>query len=106
MNLQEHIRKILREELINETKFFRRRIQPAEVASYFMLFAERVFLETSNYKQFRYELVLESLEHIMWQDYGMSWEDLPEQEEIDYINNVAEMYDEVIRAIYDRYYNR
>jgi isoaspartyl peptidase/L-asparaginase-like protein (Ntn-hydrolase superfamily) len=107
MNLQEQISRM--QEMmgvINETKFFRRRVQPVEVARYFMLFAEQVFFETDNYEQFRYELVLRSLEHIMWQEYEMSWEELPEQEEIDYVNNVAEMYDEVIRPIYDKYYNR
>ena len=39
----------------------------------------------------------------MWKKYNMGWEDLPEQEEIDYVNQVAEMYDDKIRNIYNKW---
>ena len=101
MNLQEQIRKVLREEL--KTKFFLRRVTPEEVANNFSSYDGQVFFETETYEQFRYELVLKSLEDIMWKKYNMGWEDLPEQEEIDYVNQVAEMYDDKIRNIYNKW---
>jgi hypothetical protein len=92
--------------VINETKFFRRRVTPEEVAKYFSVFDDDVFFTTDTYEQFRYELVLKSLEHIMWQEYNMGWDELPEQEEIDYVNQVAEMYDDILLSIYGKLYNR
>ena len=100
MNLQESIRRILREEL--KTKFFIRRVTPEEVARYFSSFDGQVFFETETYEDFKYQLVLKSLEEVMWQEYNMGWEDLPEQEEIDYVNQVAEMYDDKIRILYNK----
>ena len=98
--LQENIRKVLREEL--KTKFFLRRVTPEEVARYFSSFDGQVFFETETYEEFKYQLVLKSLEEVMWQEYKMGWEDLPEQEEIDYVNQVAEMYDDKIRRLYNK----
>ena len=98
--LQENIRKVLREEL--KTKFFLRRVTPEEVARYFSSFDGQVFFETETYEEFKYQLVLKSLEEVMWQEYKMGWEDLPEQEEIDYVNQVAEMYDDKIRILYNK----
>jgi hypothetical protein len=101
MNLQENIRRILREEL--KTKFFLRRVTPEEVAKNFSTFDVQVFFETETYEDFKYQLVLKSLEEVMWQEYKMGWEELPEQEEIDYVNQVAEMYDDKIRILYNRF---
>jgi hypothetical protein len=107
MNLQEQISRIQSMMgVINETKFFRRRVTPEEVAKYFSVFDDDVFFTTDTYEQFRYELVLKSLEHIMWQEYNMGWDELPEQEEIDYVNQVAEMYDDILLSIYGKLYNR
>jgi hypothetical protein len=101
MNLQEQIRKVLREEL--KTKFFLRRVTPEEVANNFSLYDGNVFFDTDGYEEFKYQLVLNSLEDVMWKKYNMGWEDLPEQEEIDYVNQVAEMYDDKIRNIYNKW---
>ena len=99
-NLQESIRRVLKEEL--KTKFFLRRVTPEEVARYFSSFDGQVFFETEIYEEFKYQLVLRSLEEVMWQEYSLGWEDLPEQEEIDYVNQVAEMYDDKIRILYNK----
>ena len=104
MNLQEQISRIQSMMgTVNETKFFKRRVTPEEVAKNFSSYDGQVFFETKTYEQFRYELVLKSLEDIMWQEYNMGWEELPEQEEIDYVNQVAEMYDDKIRNIYNKW---
>jgi hypothetical protein len=107
MNLQEQISRIHKMMgVINESKYFHRRVQPSEIRGEFNLFDDQVFYETNNYKQFKYELVLKSLEHIMWIEYNLSWDELPEQEEIDYVNKVADMYDHILRDLYDKNLNR
>ena len=52
MNLQESIKRILREEL-NESTFFRRRIDLDEVKWVLSINTEHVFHETSNFGQFK-----------------------------------------------------
>jgi len=104
MNLQEQISRIQSMMgTINETKFFKRRVTPEEVANNFSLYDGNVFFDTDSYEEFKYQLVLNSLEDVMWKKYNMGWEDLPEQEEIDYVNQVAEMYDDKIRNIYNKW---
>ena len=92
--------------VVNEIKFFRRRIQPSEIARYFSLIDEQVFYETNSYEQFKYELVLKSLEQIMWQEYNLGYEELPEQDEINYVNAVAEMYEDEIETLYRGFNDR
>jgi len=107
MNLQEQISRIHEMMgVINEHKYFLRRVQPSEIRREFNLFDDQVFYETDNYERFKYELVLKSLEHIMWIEYNLSWDELPEQEEIDYVNKVADMYDDVLRDLYNKNLNR
>jgi len=104
MNLQEQISRIQSMMgTVNETKFFKRRVTPEEVAKYFSVFDDDVFFTTDSYEEFRYQLVLKSLEHIMWMDYDLGWENLPSQEEIDYVNQVAEMYDDILLVLYNRW---
>ena len=87
--------------IISESTFFQRRVIPSEISKYFFGFAEQVFHDTNSYGQFKYELVLKSLEHIMWQEYNLGWEHLPEQDEIDYVNAVAEIYNDEIKSLYN-----
>ena len=87
--------------IISESTFFQRRVIPSEISKYFFGFAEQVFHDTNSYGQFKYELVLKSLEHIMWQEYNLGWEHLPEQDEIEYVNAVAEIYNDEIKSLYN-----
>ena len=103
MNLQESIRRILREELLNETKFFRRRINLDKVRELLPINAEQVYGETESYEQFKYELTLWAVETIMWNEYEMGWEDLPEQEEIDFVTNVSDILEDTIKRLYSIY---
>ena len=99
MNLQENIRRILREEL-NESLFFRRRINLDEVKERLSSYAQQVYYETNSYKQFKYELTLRAVESIMWDDYELGWEDLPEQEEIDFVTEVSDIFEDTIIHLY------
>ena len=100
MNLQESIRRILREVFLNETKFFRRRIKLDDVKRILPLNAEQVYYETENYGQFKYELTLRAVETIMYNEYELGWEDLPQQEEIDFVTDVSDMFEDIIIDLY------
>jgi hypothetical protein len=59
-----------------------------------------VFFETKSYKQFKYELTLRAVEAIMYNTYELGWEDLPEQEEIEFVTEVSDYFDDIIRDLY------
>jgi hypothetical protein len=101
MSLKQSIRRILREEL-NESLFFRRRINLDEVKERLSSYAQQVYYETNSYKQFKYELTLKVVEWIMWNDYELGWEDLPEQEEIDFVTEVSDIFEKDIKLLYKR----
>ena len=98
-NLQEHIRKVLRENN-GQSKFFHRRIDLDEVKWLLSINAEQVFHETESFGQFKYEVTLRAVESIMWNEYNIGWEDLPEQEEIDFVTEVADMFEDIIIDLY------
>ena len=102
MNLKESIRRILREEL-NESLFFRRRINLDEVKKILPINADQVYYETESYKQFKYELTLRAVEAIMWNEYELGWEDLPEQEEIDFVTEVSDILEKDIKQLYKKF---
>ncbi len=98
MNLQEQISRIQSMMgTINESKFFHRRIDLDEVKSLLPVNAKQVFYETEGFGQFKYELTLRAVESIMWNEYELGWEDLPEQEEIDFVTEVSNMFDKDIK---------
>ena len=99
MNLKESIRRIIREEF--KSKFFLRRIDLDLAKDMLPINAEQVYHETESYGQFKYELTLRVVEAIMWNKYEISWEDLPEQEEIEFVNKVSNIFREDIKLIYD-----
>jgi hypothetical protein len=103
MNLQEHIRRVLREELINESLFFKRRVDIDEVKKIIPKYAQQVFYETDSYEQFKYNLVLDVVEHIMWSEYEMAYYNLPEQQEIDYVTAVSDILEDDIKGLYNYY---
>jgi hypothetical protein len=113
MDLEQTIKRILREELLNESKFFRRRIDLDEFERLLPLNAQQVFYETrsafnetKSYQQFKYELTLRAVEAIMWNDYELGYEDLPEQEEIDFVTELSDMFEKTIKQLYKIYRNK
>jgi hypothetical protein len=42
----------------------------------------------------------------MLDNYNIGWEELPEQEEIDFVTEVSEMFEDIIKDTYDYYRNR
>ena len=99
MNLQENIRRILREK-VNESTFFRRRVDLDKVKKLLPINSQQVFYETESFDQFKYELTLRAVEAIMYNEYEMGWEDLPEQEEIEFVEEVSDMFNDIIIHLY------
>jgi uncharacterized protein (DUF2237 family) len=92
-------------EKINESKFFYRRINLDELEKILPINAQQVYYETGSYKGFKYDLTLRAVEAIMWNDYELGWEDLPEQEEIDFVTEVSNIFEDKIKALYN-FYNK
>jgi hypothetical protein len=102
MNLQEQISRITSMMgVINESKFFRRRVNLDKVKELLELHAEQVFFETESYGQFKYELTLKAVEAVMYQDYNLGWENLPEREEIEFVNEIANLFEDTIKSLYN-----
>ena len=99
-NLQEHIRKVLRENN-GQSKFFHRRIDLDKVRKLLSVNAKQIFHETESFGQFKYELTLRAVESIMWDEYELGWEDLPEQEEIEFVTKISDTLEKKINQLYE-----
>jgi hypothetical protein len=99
MSIERTIRKVLKENN-NRSKFFHRRIDLDEVKLLLPINAQQVFHETESFKQFKYELTLRAVESIMYNEYELGWEDLPEQEEIDFVTEVSDIFEDTIIDLY------
>jgi uncharacterized protein (DUF2237 family) len=91
---------------INESMFFARRIDINDVDYILPINADQVYNETESYEQFKYELTLRAVEALMWNDYELGWEDLPEQEEIEFVTYVSNKLDKKIKSLYNIYHNK
>jgi hypothetical protein len=40
------------------------------------------------------------VEAVMYQDYNLGWENLPEQEEIEFVNEIANLFEDTIKSLY------
>ena len=105
MNLQESIKRILREEGI-KSNFFLRRIKFDEVRKRLPINAEMIYYDTETYDEFKYLLTLTAVEEIMWNDYKIHWEDLPEKEEIEFVTELSNKFEKTIRRLYNVYENK
>jgi hypothetical protein len=106
MNLQEQISRIQSMMgVINESKFFHRRVDLDRVKDLLKLHAQQVFYETESYEGFKYDLTLRAVEAIIYQDYELGWEDLPEQEEIEFVTEVSDLFEDTIKGLY-KYYSK
>jgi hypothetical protein len=106
MSLKESIRRILRERLLNESIFFRRRVNLDDVKRLLPINAEQVYYETDSFEQFKYELTLRVVEAIMWNNYKIGWESLPEQEEIDFVTKISDVFENMIKRLYRLYHKK
>jgi len=90
---------------LQESKFFRRRIPLDKIEKLLRSNAQQTYYETESYDQFKYELTLKAVETVMYIEYDMGWEDLPEQEEIEFVTKVSNILEDKIKPLYN-YYNK
>ncbi len=86
--------------IISESNFFYRRVDLDKVEPLIGMHADQVFYETESYDQFKYELTLRAVEAVIYQDFGLGWEQLPSDEEIEFVTNVSNMFDKKIKKLY------
>ena len=104
MNLQENIHRIQSMMgIISESNFFYRRVDLDKVEPLIGMHADQVFYETESYDQFKYELTLRAVEAVIYQDFGLGWEQLPSDEEIEFVTNVSNMFENKIKKLYKSY---
>lgn len=88
------------DEVINESKFFHRRVNLDDVKWFLPVFSQQVFYETESYEQFKYELTLRAVESVIWNEYQLGWEDLPSDDEINFVTEVSDMFEDTIKELY------
>lgn len=103
-NLQESIRRVLREE-ISKSRFFHRRIDLDGLEKILSFFAHQMYYETDDYEGFKFHLTLKSVEAIMDNVYDMGWDELPEKEEVEFVTKVSDIFEDKIKELYN-YYNK
>lgn len=86
--------------VINESKFFHRRVNLDDVKWFLPVFSQQVFYETESYEQFKYELTLRAVESVLWNEYQIGWEDLPSEDEIKFVSEVSDMFEDIIKELY------
>jgi hypothetical protein len=86
--------------VINESKFFHRRVNLDDVKWFLPVFSQQVFYETESYEQFKYELTLKAVESVLWNEYQIGWEDLPSEDEIKFVSEVSDMFESIIKELY------
>ena len=86
--------------------FFRRRVNIEKVRDILKINAEQVYYETESYEGFKYDLTLRAVEAIMYNEYGLGWEDLPEEEEIEFVTKVSNILEKDIKALFNQYKKR
>jgi hypothetical protein len=86
--------------VINESKFFHRRVNLDDVKWFLPVFSQQVFYETASYEQFKYELTLRAVESVIWNEYQLGWEDLPSEDEIKFVSEVSDMFEDIIKELY------
>ena len=91
-------------QVVNESTFFRRRVEIDKVKNLLAPNGQEVYHDTNNYEQFKYELTLRAVEAVLYNKYGLGWEDLPEQEEIEFVTELSNILEEMIIDIYRQVY--
>ena len=89
------------QENINESTFFRRRSDIEKIKDLLPFFVNDVFYDSENFEEFKYKLTLIALEYYLSSNHDLSWEDLPEQEEIEFINTLSEVLNDTIKELYN-----
>ena len=102
MNLHENIHRIKQMMGVNESLFFRRRSDVEKIKELLPLFMDDVFNDEdyTNFDEFKYQLTIRTLEYYLYITHDLSWDELPEQEEIEFVNYLCDIFDDTIKELY------
>ena len=102
MNLQEQTNRIKQMMGINESLFFRRRSNIEVIKELLPYFVNDVFDDEdyTNFDEFKYQLTIRTLEHYLKVTHELYWDQLPEQEEIEFVNYLSEIFNDTIKEMY------
>lgn len=101
MNSQEQIRRILREELINESRFLTRRVDLDKFKEMLPKGVQYIFYDTRGFNDFKYELVMATLSNYIFYKYNMEVDELPPEELDQYIEFLVATFHDLIKQYYD-----
>ena len=87
---------------INESMFFRRRSDIKKIKQLLPLFIYDVIEDEdyNNFDEFKYQLTIRALEYYLKITHDLYWDELPEQEEIEFVNYLSEIFNDTIKEIY------
>ena len=91
--------------VLEESRFFQRRIDLDGLKKILSFFAHQMYYETDDYEGFKFHLTLKSVEAIMDNVYDMRWDELPEKEEVEFVTKVSDIFEDKIKELYN-YYNK
>jgi hypothetical protein len=100
MNLQEQTNRIKQMMGLNESMFFRRRSDIEKIKHLLPLFIDDAYYDTKTFNDFKYQLTIKALEHYLSVTYNLYWDELPEQDEIDFVNYLSEIFNDKIKELY------
>lgn len=102
MNLQEQTNRIKQMMGINESLFFRRRSNIEKIKELLPLFIDDVIEDEdyNNFDEFKYQLTIRALEYYLKMTHELYWYELPEQEEIEFVNYLSEIFNDTIKELY------
>jgi hypothetical protein len=89
------------QENINESTFFRRRSDIKKIKDLLPLFVDDVFYDYENFEDFKYQLTIRALEYYIWLTHKLSWDELPYEEETDFVNQISEVLNDTIKELYN-----
>ena len=89
------------QENINESTFFRRRSDIKKIKDLLPLFVDDVFYDHENFEDFKYQLTIRALEYYIWLNHKLSWDELPYEEETDFVNQISEVLNDTIKELYN-----
>ena len=102
MNLQEQTNRIKQMMGINESLFFRRRADIEKIKELLPIFVNDTFYsdDYETFDEFKYQTTIRALEYYLRETHGLYWDELPEQEEIEFVNYLSEIFNDTIKEMY------
>jgi len=107
MNLQENIRRVLKEEEGKKLpSFYTRRIDHHKFEKMMRTGIPYIFHDSNSLEEFKYKLVEATLENYIHYKYEINIDELPQEDNDTFIKYMIGVYDPLLVAYYKNYYKR